>query len=135
MNHSGTQTGGMSLHDARQQLADDGFALLVGMCEPGLLKRLLEVSTERSRTVTQALGTQTIGIGSAAGFHEIVQTVARPLGHSRFADRVRYRAPIPALVAAHRRHAWALMPNTPSVASCIQIRAAPPSSGISTRPT
>jgi len=73
MNHSGTQTGGVSLHDAEQHLADDGFALLVGMCETGLLTRLLEVSTERSRTVTQALGTQTIGIGSAAGFHEIVQ--------------------------------------------------------------
>ena len=73
MNHSGTQTGGVSLHAAKQHLADDGFALLVGMCETGLLTRLLEVSTERSRTVTQALGTQTIGIGSAAGFHEIVQ--------------------------------------------------------------
>ena len=98
MNHSGTQTGGMPLHDARQQLADDGFALLVGMCEPGLLTRLLEVSTERSRTVTQALGTQTIGIGSAAGrpLHNLVESgrtadadslCAQRLGHCATALR------------------------------------------------
>jgi len=41
MNHSGTQTGGVSLHAAKQHLADDGFALLVGMCETWLLTRLL----------------------------------------------------------------------------------------------
>ena len=73
MNHNGTQTSGLSLDDAILQLAEDGFALLVWMCDAGLATRLLEVSTERSRAVTQALGTQTIGIGSAAGFHEIVQ--------------------------------------------------------------
>ena len=73
MNHTGRQTSAISLDDAKLQLADDGFALLVGMCETGLVTRLLEVSMERSRAVTQALGTKTIGIGSAAGFQEIVQ--------------------------------------------------------------
>ena len=73
MNHTGRQTSAISLDDAKLQLADDGFALLVGMCETGLVTRLLEVSMERSRAVNQALGTKTIGIGSAAGFQEIVQ--------------------------------------------------------------
>jgi hypothetical protein len=73
MTHHGTQAIGWSLADAQRRLADDGFVLLVGICEVELTTRLLEVSRERSRAVTQALGTQTIGIGSAAGFHEIVQ--------------------------------------------------------------
>ena len=73
MNHTGRQTSAISLDDAKLQLANDGFTLLVGMCESGLVTRLLEVSMERSRAVTQALGTKTIGIGSAAGFQEIVQ--------------------------------------------------------------
>ena len=73
MKHTGTRAIGSSLDDIQRRLADDGFALLAGMCEIELITRLLEVSRERSRAVTQALGTQTIGIGSAAGFHEIVQ--------------------------------------------------------------
>ena len=73
MNHTGRKTSAISLDDAKLQLANDGFALLVGMCETGLVTRLLEASMERSRAVTQALGTKTIGIGSAAGFQEIVQ--------------------------------------------------------------
>ncbi|MDA8731987.1 phytanoyl-CoA dioxygenase family protein [Luminiphilus sp.] len=73
MNHIGTQTSSLSLDDARLKLNNEGFALLVGMCEAGLITRLLEVSLERGRAVTQALGARAIGIGSAAGFHEIVQ--------------------------------------------------------------
>ena len=73
MNHTGAQNSGLSLDDATLRLADDGFVVLIEMCEAQLITRLLAVSLERSRAVTQALGTQTIGIGSAAGFHEIVQ--------------------------------------------------------------
>ncbi len=73
MNDTGAQPIGSSLDDARLRLADDGFVVLVGMCEASFVTHLLDVALERSREVTEALGSRTIGVGSAAGFVEVVQ--------------------------------------------------------------
>ena len=56
------------LADARQQLEDDGYLLVEGLCDPEFVAHLLEVSLSRSDQVMAALGAQSIGIGSAAGY-------------------------------------------------------------------
>ena len=47
--------------------------MVAGLCDPSLVAHLLKVSRHRSGEVMAALGSQTIGIGSAAGFDEVVQ--------------------------------------------------------------
>ena len=64
---------GTLLADARQQLEDDGYLLVEDLCDPEFVAHLLKVSLSRSDRVISALGTQPIGIGSAAGFDEVVQ--------------------------------------------------------------
>ena len=64
---------GVPLTDARQQLEEDGHLLVEDLCDPAFVAHLLEVSLRRSDQVMSALGTQSIGIGSAAGFDEVVQ--------------------------------------------------------------
>lgn len=56
-----------------EQLIADGFVVLTGLCGDALLQRFLEVADRRSREVRAALGNRPIGIGSAAGYLEIVQ--------------------------------------------------------------
>ena len=73
MNDTDTQALGRSLADAQQQLEDDGYMVVAGLCDPSLVAQLLEVSLHRSGTVMAVLGAKTIGIGSAAGFDEGVQ--------------------------------------------------------------
>ena len=73
MNDTDTQALGRSLADAQQQLEDDGYMVVAGLCDPSFVAQLLEVSLHRSGTVMAALGAKTIGIGSAAGFDEVVQ--------------------------------------------------------------
>ena len=73
MHHTDTQALGKSLDEARQQLEDDGFLLVAGFCDHKFVAHLLETSLSRSDEVMAALGSQTIGIGSAAGFDEVVQ--------------------------------------------------------------
>ena len=64
---------GTPLADAQQQLEDNGCLLVEDLCDSEFVAHLLEVSLRRSDRVISALGTQSIGIGSAAGFDEIVQ--------------------------------------------------------------
>jgi hypothetical protein len=66
-------TPGKPLADAQQLLEEDGCMMVAGLCDPSLVAHLLEVSRHRSGEVMAALGPQTIGIGSAAGFDEVVQ--------------------------------------------------------------
>ena len=78
INNTGTQASGGStpekhLADAKQQLEDDGCMLVAGLCDPSFVAHLLKVSRHRSGEIIAALGAQKIGIGSAAGFDEIVQ--------------------------------------------------------------
>ena len=64
---------GKPLAEAQQQLEEDGYLLVEGLCDPEFAAHLLEVSLSRSDQVISALGKQPIGIGSAAGFDEVVQ--------------------------------------------------------------
>ena len=64
---------GAPLADALRQLEEDGYLLVEGLCDSKFVAHLLGVSRVRSGEVIEALGTQTIGIGSAAGFDEVVQ--------------------------------------------------------------
>ena len=64
---------GTPLADTQQQLEEDGYLLVEDLCDPEFVAHLLEVSLRRSDHVISALGTQSIGIGSAAGFDEVVQ--------------------------------------------------------------
>ena len=73
MNHTDKQGLGKSLQEAQRQLEEDGFIAATGLCRPELVRHLLDVSLNRSDEVMAALATQEIGIGSAAGFDEVVQ--------------------------------------------------------------
>ena len=73
MNDTDTQAPGRSLADAQQQLESDGYLLVESLCDPEFTTHLLDVSLRRSDQVMSALGAQSIGIGSAAGFNEVVQ--------------------------------------------------------------
>ena len=55
------------------RLARDGFVILHDLCDAEMVTSILEISRRRSRAIRDALGTREIGIGSAAGFLEIVQ--------------------------------------------------------------
>ena len=73
INDTDTKALARSLADAQQQLEDDGCMVVAGFCDPSFVAQLLEVSLYRSGTVMAVLGAQPIGIGSAAGFDEVVQ--------------------------------------------------------------
>lgn len=55
------------------QLASEGFAYLPRLCSDSFVDRILGVARRHVRRVKAALGDREIGIGSAAGFDEIVQ--------------------------------------------------------------
>jgi len=61
------------IRDAERQLSSDGFVLLPRLCSDAFLQQIQDVSHRRIRKVMTALGDREIGIGSAAGFDEIVQ--------------------------------------------------------------
>jgi hypothetical protein len=73
MNGNDTPTALTSIDDIGLRLKLDGFAVTAGWCDAGMVNHLLDVSQRRSQEITAALGTQPIGIGSAAGFFEVVQ--------------------------------------------------------------
>ena len=58
---------------AAERIDSDGFVLLPELCGAGFLQQLTDVSRQRIREVTAVLGDRDIGIGSAAGYDEIVQ--------------------------------------------------------------
>ena len=70
-------SGGLALEnplaDAPLKLSDDGYVLVEALCDPDFVAQLLEISLRRSDQIMAALGAQSIGIGSAAGFDEVVQ--------------------------------------------------------------
>ena len=73
MNGNDTPTALTSNDDIGRRLRLDGFAVTAGWCDAGMVNHLLDVSQRRSQEIAAALGTQPIGIGSAAGFFEVVQ--------------------------------------------------------------
>lgn len=62
-----------SLDGAQQQLTADGLVHLSELCGAEFLQQVLRVAQQRIGVVQQALGAREIGIGSAAGYDEIVQ--------------------------------------------------------------
>jgi hypothetical protein len=56
-----------------QQLETDGFSYLDNFCEPALTTQLLSVSREITADIKRTLGKRQIGVGSRAGYREIVQ--------------------------------------------------------------
>ena len=73
MHHTDKQVLGESLNEARRQLKDMGCIMADGFCDPEFVARLFNVSQHRIQEVMVDLGSQKIGIGSAAGFDEVVQ--------------------------------------------------------------
>lgn len=57
----------------QQQITDDGFVISRGPFSETLIDQLLSVSHERIQVVMDALKDKPIGIGSAAGYDEVVQ--------------------------------------------------------------
>jgi len=62
-----------SMREAAERLATDGFVFLDQFCASDLITGILRIARTESREVQEALGTGDIGIGSAAGYNEIVQ--------------------------------------------------------------
>ena len=61
------------LSEAVDRLTSDGFVLLHQLCGRESVRALLDVCLHRARDIRAALGAKEIGIGSAAGYVEIVQ--------------------------------------------------------------
>jgi len=61
------------VEDRVARLGQAGFVHMPGLCGPEFLRQILDVSHRRIRDVRSALGNRDIGIGSAAGFDELVQ--------------------------------------------------------------
>jgi hypothetical protein len=62
-----------AIPDSADQLASIGVMHLPALCTDEFVQRILRVSERRIREVMAALGNRDIGIGSAAGYDEIVQ--------------------------------------------------------------
>jgi hypothetical protein len=62
-----------NLKESAERINSDGFILLPDLGGRELVESIRETSDRRSRKIRAALGTRDIGIGSAAGFIEIVQ--------------------------------------------------------------
>jgi len=62
-----------SIQSKYSKLASEGFVLLPGLCGAEFVQRILGTAQGRIDEVMSALGSREIGIGSAAGYLEIVQ--------------------------------------------------------------
>lgn len=54
-------------------IASDGYVIIEDLCDSDLIARILDKAKQKSAATRDALGEQDIGIGSAAGYDEIVQ--------------------------------------------------------------
>lgn len=62
-----------SIRHSADGLASEGFVLLPGLCGAAFVEQILNVARQRISEVRSALGSREMGIGSAAGYREIVQ--------------------------------------------------------------
>lgn len=62
-----------TLQKLTDRLAADGVILLQRLCSEEFVGQVLDVSMRRASEIRAALGSREIGIGSAAGYEEIVQ--------------------------------------------------------------
>jgi len=63
----------VNIESVADAVARDGFACLPALCDKALCRELMAASRKQIATVRAALGDREIGIGSAAGYDEIVQ--------------------------------------------------------------
>jgi hypothetical protein len=73
MHQANAATGGAEMRNAAERLDSDGFVLLTECCPVALAEQFLAVARRRISEVMAALGSRPIGIGSAAGYVELVQ--------------------------------------------------------------
>jgi hypothetical protein len=73
MHQANTAAGGAEMRNAAERLNSDGFVLLNECCAMALVEQFLAVAQRRISEVMAALGSRPIGIGSAAGYVELVQ--------------------------------------------------------------
>jgi hypothetical protein len=73
LSYPGTGHDTAAFGGSEDRLSADGFDLLHEACEGELVEQLLDASTRSAQTAREALGENEIGIGSAAGYAEIVQ--------------------------------------------------------------
>jgi ectoine hydroxylase-related dioxygenase (phytanoyl-CoA dioxygenase family) len=73
MNGGATGENESVLSESISKIATDGFVLLKQLCSEEMVAAILDVSRRKSREIRNALGAREIGIGSAAGYEEIVQ--------------------------------------------------------------
>ena len=64
---------GRELALASDRLASDGYVFLPALCDRAFTRHILSIARARIAEARAALGDREIGIGSAAGFEEIVQ--------------------------------------------------------------
>lgn len=73
MNNAGANNSTIGLAELAEELSRNGVVFLQTRCKPAVLETVRKVSRVRSREIRDALGANNIGIGSAAGYLEIVQ--------------------------------------------------------------
>ena len=73
MNSAAKNLDAGTLQEQVKHMSTEGFVLQERLCDRRLLNTLLDISRRRILTVREALGPREIGIGSAAGFMELVQ--------------------------------------------------------------
>jgi len=73
MNSVATDGNGYAHRRSVDQLESDGFVLLDALCGSELVEAMLNVCHRRAYVIRAALGAKEIGVGSAAGYVEIVQ--------------------------------------------------------------
>lgn len=73
MNDTKENDGQNSNRSLVDRLTSDGFVLLPNLCDGDIVETLMDECIRRANDIRQALGNREIGIGSAAGYIEIVQ--------------------------------------------------------------
>ncbi|MEL7185362.1 MAG: phytanoyl-CoA dioxygenase family protein [Pseudomonadota bacterium] len=63
----------MNLSTFRNNIQTNGYVVLENLCDEKLIAQILAVARRKAAATRTALGERDIGIGSAAGFNEIVQ--------------------------------------------------------------
>lgn len=63
----------MNPSEFRKAIQNDGYVIVENLCDANLIEQILETAKQKSESTRNALGNQDIGIGSAAGYDEIVQ--------------------------------------------------------------
>jgi ectoine hydroxylase-related dioxygenase (phytanoyl-CoA dioxygenase family) len=64
---------GNDIEEALNRFTSDGFLIMHNLCDENLVNHVRHTSLTRAQAIKDTLGSKEIGIGSAAGYDEIVQ--------------------------------------------------------------